>query len=798
MLPRKPQPSPTRLVPSLFLGLIWFLGTVFLRVGSSQAEPFIEHLEPPALTRGGTNRLTLVGSELDRAQQLWMSLPAKFFQIKPLESSSDKTVVEVVISPDCPLGLYGLRLATEDGLSNLHLFVIDELTPTRLGDSPLKKFPAAIEGDLVAAEVDRIPLEVVAGQTLSFDILGSRLGTDADPLLTLVNADGKRVLQRDNSPGLFYDCQFSHTFATAGRYTLEVRDSRYLGSPHWRYWLRIGNFPAGRVSLPSTLLPGILTKLELPELPGSQFEVQLPADQPAAGTFVTLKSKPDQTATWLPLLCSTIPAAIESEPNDTRDSPTHITAVPASAQGVLSQRGDVDCFSLYLTKGQKLTFRAETMPLQSAADLELLLIDRTGREVQRMDDVTLPGGALEEASFNFSANDDGLFMLQVRDLSGSGSPAHAYRIEVAPQRPKLQLTSEISAITVPQQSYQRLPFNVVRTDCPGPVELSLVGAPAGVTLEPSTIPEGANTADCRLIARGDAPLGLHTLHVVAKTTVSSPMTGDNEVVAYMEVKPLVDHQLVNPDLIKHALRENQRYLPASVTRSIALQITPPVPFTVELAEPQLTLPRYLQATTTIITTRSDNFAAPISFTVTGGQVGEERQGRKQVFARIPQATAEQLSVPALFVSRSLANELTERIDLNATTKHGDRTIRLHRSFQLAVKPGFEVTLDPPPPTTLPPGSKFTVRLAVQRQPTFQGPVTIEPQRLSGIQLPEELVIAAENNSAEFEVNVPEDLRPGRFRFRFVATGQVGTFQEEPKPKEFDLEVKVPPPEKKPK
>jgi hypothetical protein len=75
-------------------------------------------------------------------------------------------------------------------------------------------------------------------------------------------------------------------------------------------------------------------------------------------------------------------------------------------------------------------------------------------------------------------------------------------------------------------------------------------------------------------------------------------------------------------------------------------------------------------------------------------------------------------------------------------------------------------------------------------------VTIEPQRIAGLELPEQLLIPAEGNSTEFEVNIPTDFRQGRHRFRFVATGQVGNFQEEPKPKEFDLEVKLPPPEKK--
>jgi hypothetical protein len=756
------------------------LGTLILAgsVTAVRAEPFIEHLEPPALIRGQVNKLTLAGSQLDRAQNLWFSLPAKFFQLKPLSSSSERTEIEVTVAADCPLGIYGLRLATEDGLSNLHLFAIDEL---RTG----------IAGDLLPAEVDRIPFTAEAGQQISFDILCSRFGTDADPLLTIVDERGKRIVQKDNSPGLFYDCQFRHTFQTAGKYTLEVRDSRYLGSPHWRYWLRIGRFPAARVSLPSTVLPGQTTNLELPEVLGARIDAVIPADQPPGSFYQTIKRPGDEAAAWLPLLCTNTPAAVESEPNDSRDSPTHVVSLPASLQGVLQSAGDVDLFSFMLKKGEKLSLRAESKTIQSAADLEVILLDRTGREVQRMDDVSLPGGALNEPSFNFSSNDDTIYILQVRDISGSGSPAHAYRIEIAPTLPKFVLASDISALAVPLRSYQRLPFTVIRTDCPGPIELSLRDAPPGITLEPTTIPEGVNSLDCKLFAADGAALGLSTLQIVAKTKI-----GEQEVIAPLTVQPLVDRQAINVDLIKTALRENQRWLPATVTRGIALQVVPAIPFTVELAEPQLTLPRYQQATATIVTTRAAGFAEPIAFTAIGGQCGEERQGRKQVFARIPPATTEQLAVPALFISRSLANEATERIDLTAVAKQGSRTITLQRSLQLSVKPGFEITFDPPPPTTLPPGSKFPVRLAVQRLPSFAGPVTIEPQRVAGLELPEQLTVAGDASSTEFDVVIPEDFRQGRHRFRFVATGQVGNFQEEPKPKEFDLEVKAPPMEKK--
>lgn len=774
--------------------LLRLIPLVLVAVSSlaARAEPFIEHLDPPALTRQQTTRLSIVGTDLDRAQGLWFSLPEKFFQVKILSSTQLRTEVEVQVHSDCPLGIYGLRLATEDGLSNLHLFAIDELPATAIaGDEPLKKLPAAIAGDLLVAQVDRVRFTAAAGEEISFEVFSSRFGTDADPLLTISDEHGKRIVQKDNSPGLFYDCLLRHQFAAAGTYTLEIRDSRFLGSEHWRYWLRIGNFPAARVSLPSTVLPGTTTKLELPEAPGTALEITSAADQPLGSFYQTIKRASDAAPTWLPLVASNSPAAVESEPNDTRDSPTHVNSLPASLQGVLHPAGDVDCFTLELTKGQKLSLKAESKTLQSAADLEVILLDRTGRELQRMDDVQLPGGALDEPAFNFNAGDDGLYHLQIRDMSGSGSPAHAYRIEIAPQQPKLELKSEISALSVPLRCYQRLPFTVIRSECPGPIELSILNAPPGVTLEPTTIPEGSNSIDCKLSAVENVSLGLSSLQVIAKTKV-----GEQEITAPLTVQPLVDRQLINVDLIKHALRENQRWLPATVTRSIALQIVPAVPFSVELAAPELVLPRYQQATATIVTTREAGFAEPIQFTALGGQCGEERQGRKQVFARIPAATTEQLSVPALFVSRSLANDVSERIDVTAVAKHGDRTVTLQRSLQLTVKPGFEVTLDPPPPTTLPPGSKFNVRLAVQRLPSFAGPVSIEPQPIAGLQLPELITIAAEATSAEFEVALPTDFRPGRHRFRFTATGQVGNFQEEPRPKEFDLEVKVPPMEKK--
>src|SRR5579863_10147559 len=92
------------------------------------AGSFVEHLSPPSLSRGKTNRVTLVGTELNGATGLWTSLSSKAVEATLVEPSGDhQAVFDVKVRPDAPLGLYGLRMASGSGLSNPKLFLIDDL-----------------------------------------------------------------------------------------------------------------------------------------------------------------------------------------------------------------------------------------------------------------------------------------------------------------------------------------------------------------------------------------------------------------------------------------------------------------------------------------------------------------------------------------------------------------------------------------------------------------------------------------------------------------------------------------------
>src|SRR5262245_29634085 len=95
-------------------------------IGHAQA--FVEHLSPPLLARGKTTRLTGAGSQLHKALDLWTSLPAGMIKATPIGASkADSAVFDVKVSDDAPVGLFGLRVATVDGLSNVHLCLIEDL-----------------------------------------------------------------------------------------------------------------------------------------------------------------------------------------------------------------------------------------------------------------------------------------------------------------------------------------------------------------------------------------------------------------------------------------------------------------------------------------------------------------------------------------------------------------------------------------------------------------------------------------------------------------------------------------------
>jgi hypothetical protein len=750
----------------------------FADLASCSAQGFIEHLSPPALERGKTTRLTIVGSRLARALDLWTSLPGGKITATPVgDSKAEVAVFDVRVSADAPVGLFGLRVATASGLSNVHLCLIDDLpilaAPDSAGGPARVKLPSALWGRFREGEVDRFAIEVKAGQRVSFEAVGNRFGKEVDPLIILRDAKGRIVAEHDNDPGLYFDCRFEHRFADAGTCTVEMRDSRFHGHDHGFYLLRMGRFPAARVAVPSVVQPGKRADLFLPEV-NESLSVEVPAGQLPGPQTIALRGKDDDGSTWLPVESSNGTTTVAAADAWSPEKGT-LAKVPGHLCGVLTKPGGRQYFRLELTKGQAIQVIGHSRWLNSPVDPEVALTDATGRVL-----VAASEGPDDTVKLDFTAPAAAVYCLSVRDLTRDGGAAYAYRLDVRSGPPQVDIVAEVEGMTVPRDGYQPIPLTVTRNNYSGPIALFLDGAPAGVTLIPSEIPAGATALVCKLSAAAMAPLGLHSVRILSQAGSNAPKT-------LVRTRPLIDRQLINVDLIPYSLREDQRRLPPSVSDRLALQVTEAAPFTVELAEPTVTLPRYQQAAIPIVLTRRKGFDAPITFTARGGQIADKAEGRTRVYAEFPVATATDLKVNGSVHSRILANLGKTRIEVLASAVSEGRTITLIRSFDLEIRTAFTVEA-PQAVAKLAPGDAIKVRLTIDRVKTFPGPVTLKLESAPGLELPQMVVVQRGETSVEIEVKASKDATPGRRSIQLSGTADVDGFEEEHRGGRVEVEV----------
>jgi hypothetical protein len=766
------------------------------------AAPFVESVDPPVLPRGATTRVTLIGTGLEQPVAVWTSSPGAVITGTPSGLGSDReAVLDVVVPDEAPMGLFGLRLATRSGLSNVHLVLIDQLPVTRAGSLKTSidgsvhiQLPACVAAACRPEAIDKYSINVQSGQRVSFEVIGSRFGKDYDPLVTIRDAAGRRVAQSDNHPGLFFDCRFSHTFEQAGRHLIEVRDSRYDGHPSWKYVLRAGSFPAASVSVPSAISPDFSEPFRLPEAGDATATLARPLKPDFRTSYAELRTEQDDVATWIPISRSSLENRFEAEPNDQKEQATPVS-VPSILNGVLEVPGDQDWFALDLVKGQTVTFTGVSAEAGAAADLELVFFDDTGRELRRVDDLNeqrFDKPFVREARFDLNIGRAGRHHLLVRDVARSGGFAFAYRVEVSTPTPRIELSADYSRFTIPKNSWQPIPIHVQRSGFAGPITLTLEGAPAGVSLSPLVIPADAAEIECRLAASNSAPESLATISIHGHWKSED---GTQSVEASVEVHPMIDRQPYNKDRQLYSLRENQLRLPPSVTDRMALMVTPAAPFEFSLPLAELILTKYQTASFPLETPRQNGFDAAISFSATGGQVGDPDEERDQVYVVIPDAIGNQQQVAGVLHNRINTRYERKRCDVSATALVDGHEVTLIRSFGLDIRSGFKPSFEPTT-VTLEPGSKVSARVFANRTPTHRGEVRLSLQRSEpDVTIPDEIVIPETDEFVDVEIGVPDDARPRRFNLRYQSVGYVGKYEESLNEPALTIDVKQPAPAK---
>jgi hypothetical protein len=563
---------------------------------------------PRGATRGSEIEVTLIGNHLEDVQDiLFYDLGITVKSIKPQDARTAKATL--AIASHARLGEHRLRVRTATGVSHLRNFfvgalpVVDEKEPNNDSAASQKiELNTTIAGLMENEGVDYFSIDAKPGQRISIEVEGMRLANGfLDPQITIFNEAGDQLLFRDDGPLLLQDPAITFIASTAGRYTIQIRDSAYGGAGDTYYRMHIGTFPRPTAVYPAGGQVGQELSVQfLGDIAGAFSQtIKLPAEP--LEEFEILSEQSGQLAPSANAIrVSPFPNILEAEPNDALDKATASTGeLPLAFNGAIEKRGDIDFFKFTAKKGQQFHVNVFARRLRSPLD-PVVSIERGDKTIATNDDTGGP-----DSYVRFNVPDDGEYAVTVRDHLRDGGADFVYRVEITPVAPKLAVSlpffdqnngqQERQAIVVPRGNRFATPMRVTRTDFGGVVTLSPTGLPDGITMQAGPIAEGVDTVPVVFEATSSASLSGRLADIIGSST-----TADGRTVTggFRQTVNLV------PD------GNNKPYYEIAVDK-LAVAVADEAPFKINLVEPKVPIVQGGSMGLKIVAERKAGFDGPI-------------------------------------------------------------------------------------------------------------------------------------------------------------------------------------------
>jgi hypothetical protein len=516
-------------------------------VPSWAAPPKLTGATPLGAQRGKTQRVIVRGSEL--ASHPRLIAPFAFRLEESGGSATDATSWEVrlTVADQTAVGVYPIRIATDEGFSNPILFAVCQVpqmaeieandTFDRAQSIPS---PVVVEGACSGNDEDFFRFHGRRGDRIVVDALCARMGSGVDPMIRLTTASWRFVASADDTPGLFTDAYLSAVLPEDGDYVLELCDSRFAGTGPAGYRLLIGAVPYAAEIFPLSLPRGQNVAIELRggTLSADQiFALRVPSDPSIAMLCPRIPARLLGDVAWpnsdldveLPLPVLLSDATDLLEPADPALKLPALAA-PATILGRLSKAGERDEYTITAQPGSRLEARVEAWGIGSALDGELRAFDARGRSLGQADDGKgaprrRGGGAGRRARGRFSADPaldltmpagQSELRLVVKDLMDRGGVGYTYRLAVRPAETLFQLALSGEPVAIPRGGTALLPVTVTRGGFRGAITLAARGVPksGGITVVPGIVPPGQDFGVLGLAAAPDCRLPVQDIQIV--------------------------------------------------------------------------------------------------------------------------------------------------------------------------------------------------------------------------------------------------------------------------------------------
>jgi hypothetical protein len=721
------------------------------------APPQIKDISPSGVRRGAPAEVVVAGAGLAGNPRLIAPFASRSEAMKGSDVASWK--LKLTVDPSVAVGVYPVRVQTDDGISNPFLLAIGQLPQVVEKEEnstfelaqPIPEPPMVVEGKVAGNDVDFFRFRGRKGQRIIVDAQCARIGSGIDPTIRLTTGTARRtyVASADDTPGLLTDARLTAVLPEDADYVVEISDTRYQGAGRPVYRLVIGAVPMAEEVYPMGARAGETVGLELRGgmLPGLRIAaatVQAPFStdvfQPRISGCMPGATAPAERdldfESMPPLVVSNYP-----ELREPADPSSSLQAVaPVVFNGRIDPPGDEDRFLLAVTPGSRLRIKVQAYELGSSLDAVLRVEGKGGAAIANADDQTIPLPPKNGMAQSIILPDPIIettvpsgtseIAVVIRDLERRGGVGFPYRIVAEPIEPEFEIAANATEASIPRGSTAAVAVTVKRKGYTGPIAVTVDNPPAGLTVRPGTIAAGQTAGLLTLTASPDASFPAAPIKLVGRGQGAS---GPIERVAAAPV-----------------IFAKQSNLPTSSITEYGLVAAPalPTPATLDVAPEPIEVAQGFGTTIPVKVTRTkgsdgalaiSGLALPPGVTIPGDKVEDKAtEGKVRVQAALETPLG------------------TSTLALQAKGKIGgaDRTIIAPAVILAIVRPaslelaasGVEVK----------PGATVEVKGRIVRKGTFNEPVTVRVNGLPAGLKAEPATVAA--GASHFIVKIVAEAR----------------------------------------
>ena len=711
------------------------------------ADPALRQLNPQGAQRGTEVEVTFSGVRLGHGpyQVLLYDTGIEVGEIKAVDGKQVKCVLR--LDENCQIGRHALRLRTASGLSNLVTFhvsnlkEIKEVEPNNSPEQPQKiATDVVVNGMVTVGETDVYAVEVAEGERLSVEIEGLRLGrTLFDPLIELRDDAGSLLASNDDQPAAQQDAFVSIRLKKAGRVFILVRESAFRGSNSATYRLHVGRFPRPVAVFPPAAVPG--KPVELRWIGDTFDETSVTIEVPPSDDAIYEAHASDEqgiSPSGLALFLHLTPPVLEIEPNNNREAATEMPA-PGIACGVISEPADKDFFRFTMKQGEEWDFRVRARELRSPLDAVLHLYGPDGKYLKGNDD----NSGQPDSYLRFKAPADGEYSVDVEDRLLRGREEMVYVLEIAkpPAIAELQIEErqrwQALEINIPQGGRTAAMMTVKRKDFGGPLQVELVGLPAGSEAEAVPLAANYNRVPVLFTAKPQAELGSALVTVTAKLTEKP--------------QPILSRFRQQSWLVRG---RNNVHVWSYYADRAPVAVTSALPYSISVVEPKAPLVQGGSMELKIVAERKEGFENAIAvrtiYNPPGMSTNQSRsipKGKNEVLIPVTANTKARVGKWKIaFLGKTSINGAVENSTQLATLR--------------IAEPYFNVKI---PTLTILQGDTAELVVALEHRHPFEGEAEIELIRLPQGVTADKVKIKAGGESAVFQLTVAKDARVGRHR-----------------------------------